>query len=110
MTHYLLSVVGVCIVTAVSQLHQNISIGGTDTSSNAAGLQARWDDGGSFAGVFVGGGTLDAVASGRLPEGPAGLLLAVAEVRPDAGLMTYLWTPRVEQTIRGTEALPGSVA
>ena len=114
MTRDLLVVVGACAAAAAmaahpvanhaaGQAHANISIDGVDASSNDAGVQARWTDDGSHAGVFIGGATLDDAARGNLPEGRAALVLAVAEHGPGGRLLTYLWTPRVERTTRGTD-------
>lgn len=84
---------------------------GYDVSRNATGLQARWEDGGSQAGLFLGGSaTFHELARGARPEGPSAFVLAVAEGDPDHHLMTYLWTPRVELILRDTHVLPPSAA
>lgn len=84
---------------------------GADVSRNATGLQARWEDGGSHAGLFLGGAaTFHDLARGARPEGPSAFVLAAAEGGPDHRLMTYLWTPRVEQVLRDTHVLPPSAA
>jgi hypothetical protein len=84
---------------------------GADVSRNTTGLQARWEDGDSHAGLFLGGAaTFDDLARGARPDGPSAFVLAVAERGLDDRLMTYLWTPRVEQVLRDTNVLPPSAA
>jgi hypothetical protein len=105
-----LSVAHLPVIGAGAQQHPNISIGGTDASSNAAGAQARWQDGERFSGLFVGGGTIESVTHGALLDGPSALLLTVVDPGAGAELQTYAWTPRVEQAMKGAEMTDASAA
>jgi beta-lactamase regulating signal transducer with metallopeptidase domain len=68
----------------------NLSDGGPEISSNDAGLQARWVEGGRHHAMFLSGGVdLSQVASGQV-RGTGGLVLVQEN---DVGIDVYEWSP-----------------